>query len=262
MKQQPNFEKEMKVAETAARSAGKILMDMFRKEMSQTRKQGRDFLTDADKAAEEAIIKTIKQNFPEHAILSEEAGESGNSRYRWVIDPLDGTHNFYYGIPIFGTMIALEVDDDIVLSTIYLPYTNELYKAVRGKGSFCNEKRIYVSKRKNKFMYLYSGMFNYYRNKKSRKLFQVTALKFSPAVRILGCAAFNWSLLASGSMDGSIKLNMPFWDMAAGILLFEEAGGKVTDINGNAWTNKTRDFIVSNGTMHKELLKISKELKL
>ncbi len=236
-----DYDKELEVAETAARSAGKILMAMFGKNMKRNLKGTMgDFATEADMASEKEMIRIIKSKFPEHSILAEESGESGSSDYRWIIDPLDGTHNYYYGIPIFGTMIALEFRNEIIVTVIYLPCINELYTAVKGKGAFLNGKRIHVSRRKNNFMYAYSGMYTYNENGASRKLFEAIAPKFSPFVRIFFCAAFTQSLIAKGAVDGVITFDRHFWDMAPGILLIEEAGGKVTDVNGAKWTNKTR----------------------
>ncbi len=253
-----DYDKEMKVAEIAINKAGRLLMNLFEKNIVRKGKGERDFLTEADIRAEKEIIQTLKR-FP-YPILSEESHPHiETAEKRWIVDPLDGTHNFYYGIPLFGTQMAFEVDNKIAFSIIYLPFFHYMYTAVKGMGSFLNGKRIYVSKRKSKFMYA-SGIHDYYTNENLRNLFEKAAMKFSPDVRIFGCAAFTIPLIAKGSIDGAIGLNVKFWDIAPGILLVEEAGGKVTDIYGKRWNNKTEDFIVSNGIFHKELLNMTREV--
>ncbi len=255
------YEKEMKVAEKAAREAGKVLMAMFDKNIEKRKKgTGRDFVTEADHAAEKTIMGMIKKNFPDHSILSEEYGSYENSSYRWIIDPLDGTHNFYYGIPIFGTMIAFEHDKDLKFSVIYMPYTKDFCKAVKGKGTFLNGKRVKVSGRTTKAMYTYHGVNMYNKDKKLRNLFHECAMKFSPEIRNYGCAALSWILIAKGAADGTIAYDHPFWDMAPGILSVTEAGGKVTDADGRKWEHDGKGYILSNGKIHDQLLKIAEQV--
>src|SRR3989344_4130598 len=158
-----NYNKELKVARFAADKASKVLLKYSKnlQNLKQHSKTGSDFATDADLAAEKVIISTIKKHFPKHAFLSEEAGASGNeSEFTWIIDPLDGTHNFSFGFPLWGTMIALQHKGENIAAVSTVPMLNEVCYAVKGKGAYMNGKKIHVSSRSNALTsnIYYSGM--------------------------------------------------------------------------------------------------------
>ncbi len=192
---------------------------------------GREIVTRADKESEKIILELIRKNFPDHQILTEELGEINrysNSAYLWLIDPLDGTTNFAFRHPLFCISIALVYKEEIILGIIYAPVTNELYFTEKGRGVFLNVQKIKVSK-KNRLSkpFLNSG----YRGKdKDRRLI----LKLYPALlsksehhRDLGACALELAYIAAGRLDGAVILGLRPFDAAAGVLMVQEAGGKV-----------------------------------
>ena len=243
------------VAITAAKEAGKILMKHFRKSLKVSYKTKHHIVTNIDLMAEKKIISIINKHYPDHAILSEEEGSVKKlSPYTWIIDPIDGTHNYLYGFPLFGVSIALEYRGKVVLGVIYLPYLDDLYVAERGKGAFLNGKRIKVSKRKalkESFIFYDSNLYSQ-TAKRLRVLKKISLSCFS--TRINGVAVFSFVCVASGIGDGHVALNTNPWDIAAGMLIIEEAGGRCTDMKGKPWSPYIKHFVCSNGKIHKSLL--------
>ena len=182
---------------------------------------------------------------------------SKGAAYKWIIDPIDGTHNFIHNIEIFGTSIALEFRGMVILGVVYMPWTDEFYIAQKGKGAYCNGKRINVSKRilKDATMVYDSGI----RRNKKQMLNGLNALVDKVFnVRMFGSTARSLTYLAEGKVDVEIEFNDKVWDFAAGLLLVEEAGGKATDFKGRPWNTETKGYIASNGIIHKSVLKIIK----
>lgn len=254
-----NLKREMKTAELAAARAGSLLLKFSGKIDIGTRtKGGGSLVTDADIAAEKVIIDTIKKEFPDHKIISEEMGKSGkDSEYTWIIDPLDGTHNFSFGVPIWGTMIALMRKDEVVLSVINLPTFNALCVAQKGKGSYVNGKKVHVSKRNNlpKSKVYFSGL-NRYAEPSIRKIFTNTINVLHKELIVIGSVAVGGVFVASGYMDGIVATHNQPWDTLPIAFAVEEAGGKVTDIKGKKHTIKSENCILSNGLIHDELIRI------
>ncbi len=226
----------LNTAVRAARRAGAIInrasldIDL----LTVRAKRENDFVSEVDHAAEQAIIDTLLTAYPNHAILAEESGNSGESEYLWVIDPLDGTTNFLHGFPQYAISIALMHRGQLAHAVVYDPTRNELFTASRGRGAFLNDRRIRVSKRDKlksaligtgfpfrDFTHLdaYLGMF--------RDLVQNTA-----GLRRPGSAALDLAWVAAGRTDGFFELGLNIWDIAAGCLLILEAGGLVGDLQG------------------------------
>ena len=254
-----NLKKEKIVALQAAKTASKIILHYFGKKEDIKVKSNKSLVGVADLEANKAIIKTIKKNFPNHSILSEETGfEDNKSDYKWVIDPLDGTHNFLHGIPIFGTSIALEYKNEIILGVLHFPILRLTAVAEKNKGAFLNGKKIKVSNKKNLdhsfILFEYS-----YANRKEKIGFLEKLNNKTIDVRNFGSAVYNLMLVACGKCDAYVILATHEWDVAAGFLIIGEAGGKVTDLKGGKWKPDKHQFVISNGKLHNKLLKYFKK---
>ncbi len=212
-----------------------------------------DYVTEIDKVSEQIIISSIKKYFPSHEILAEESGKNKNtSTYRWLIDPLDGTTNFIHGNPHCSISIALQKEDMIILGVIYDPFRDELYYAEKGKGTYFNKKRIYVSKQEKLSNCLIATGFPF----KSRHLldqyWHVLSEIFMgiSGIRRTGSAALDLAYVACGRFDGFWELKLSPWDVAAGTIIVEEAGGKITDFEGKDNHIWTGDVVASNAIIH------------
>jgi myo-inositol-1(or 4)-monophosphatase len=223
-----------------------------------------NLVTEADHASEKAILDVIKENFPDHYILSEEVGEIvQDSNYKWIIDPIDGTVNFAHGIPLCCVSIAVEHEGKVVLATVYNPNMNEFYFAEKGKGAVLNDKPIHVSKKNHVinaclvtgFPYTYLDAPN-----GPLQIFERFIRKGIP-VRRLGSAAIDLCWVAAGRFDGFYEHKLEAWDSAAGFLIVEEAGGKVTDFKGNEFSIYQPHVLASNGIMHEELMDVINNVK-
>lgn len=249
-----NLKKERYVAVHAAKKASKILLRYYGKKENVKQKSNKSLVATADLEANKAIIKIIKKHFPNHSILSEETGfENKKSDYKWVIDPLDGTHNFLRGIPVFGTSIALEYKNEVALGILNFPVLCITVIAEKSSGSFLNGKRIKVSS-KNSLDHSFI-LFEYaYANRKEKVDFLKKLIHKTIDVRNFGSAIYCLLLVACGKCDGFVILSTHEWDIAAGFLIVEEAGGKITDLKGSRRKLNQDKFIVSNGKLHKDLL--------
>lgn len=245
---------------TAAHAGAAQIQKFFNNEFKISNKEGvNNLVTEADHAAEKAIMDVIKESFPDHYILSEEAGEIiQESSYKWIIDPIDGTVNFAHGIPLNCVSIAVEKDGEIILGAVYNPHMNEFFLAEKGKGSVLNDKPISVSKETEAmkaclvtgFPYTYLNIPN-----GPLEIFDKLIRKGVP-VRRLGSAAIDLCWVAAGRFDGFYEHKLEAWDSAAGYLIVEEAGGKVTDFNGNKFSPYQHRILATNGKIHDELLEI------
>jgi myo-inositol-1(or 4)-monophosphatase len=224
-----------------------------------------NLVTEADHAAEKAIIDIISKDFPEHNILSEEAGEvliigreqGADSEYKWIIDPIDGTINFANGIPICCVSIGLEHNGKMIMGAVYNPNMNEFFLAQKGNGATLNDKKIQVSDKTEVIKSCLVTGFPYtYLNEPNGPLqiFEKLIRQGIP-VRRLGSAAIDLCWVAVGRFDGFYEHNLHAWDSAAGFLMVEEAGGKVTDFEGNYYSPYQRHLLATNGKIHEELLK-------
>jgi len=256
MKINPNFKK---VAIQAAKEAGKILQKHFGKPIEISFKKDSSLITRIDLAAEKVIIKLIKKNFPSHDILSEEAGGEVRGEYAWVIDPLDGTTNYTKKFPFFSTSTALLYKGNPILGVVFNPISKEFYFAEKGKGSFLNGKRIKVGKQQTlsrAVILLNKGRTKEDFIKFHRILGKVG--KLCRTFRFWGALSLELCQIASGRIGGLIDMGSSPWDYAAGILIVQEAGGKVTDFKDREWRVDTKNVIVANGKIHNQLLKLIK----
>ena len=246
------------VAIQAAKEAGKILLDNFRREKEVRVKEARELLSNVDLESEKRILQMIKETFPQHTFISEELGmERGREDYIWIIDPLDGTHNYIYGQPAFGLSIALAHQDEVILGVISLPFYGELFYAEKGRGAYLNNKPISPSN----IAKLSEAYIFYDPQLHKRKDMFDNLVKLYPkcfTLRIFGCAVYDACSVASGRAEARIWHKTKTVDVAAGTLIVKEAGGKVTDFNGNPFSLGSTEVIVSNGKIHDELVDILK----
>lgn len=216
-----------------------------------------NLVTEVDHASEKVIMEVIGQDFPQHHILSEECGDIvQDSAYKWIIDPIDGTVNFAHRIPICCISIGLEHEGKMIMGGIYNPYMNELFFAERGQGATLNDKKISVS-RKDKVINacMVTGFPYTYLDEPNGPLqvFERFIRRGIP-VRRLGSAAIDLAWVACGRFDGFYEHKLQAWDSAAGFLLVEEAGGRVTDMKGGPYSPYQPGIIATNGIIHDELL--------
>jgi myo-inositol-1(or 4)-monophosphatase len=251
-----------KVGVEAAKKAGEILIENFDKDYKVKAKKDGTLVTEIDIKAEEEIAKIIKGKFPDDEILSEEnVYPSKNAAFRWIIDPLDGTHNYIRGVNIVGTSIALEFNKKVVAGIIYMPFTRELYFASKNEGSCLNGKRIYVSKKSIKEVALIYDS-NIISEDSEVMLKHIKKLKNNIFImRMFGSTARSLSYIAEGKTDLEIEYTDKVWDFAAGAILVEEAGGKFTDHKGNTWNADITNYIASNGIIHDKVLKMINDRK-
>lgn len=222
-----------------------------------------NLVTDVDKKAEALIERRIKKAFPGHLFLAEEEGErSGDKscRYKWIVDPLDGTNNFVHTFPFFCVSVGLEKDGRNVLGVVYDPVRKELFVAEEGKGAYLNRKRITVSNIPELKSSLLATGFSY--NIKTMKDDNighfVAFLKKSQGVRRPGAAALDICYVACGRLEGFWELDLHPWDTAAACVILREAGGRITDFSGREFSPYDKTVIASNGCIHADMLKVIK----
>jgi myo-inositol-1(or 4)-monophosphatase len=248
------------VAIQAALGAGGLLRRGFGTEFAIGSKEGvQNLVTEYDKAAEKSIISAILKHFPDHAFLAEESGEThqGKSPVTWIIDPLDGTVNFARQVPVFSISIAAAIEKNIVSGVVYQPMTNELFVAEKGKGAYLNGKQIFVSKIDSLKKALLATGFPYDVHKNPRQCIDLFAemQRTGVPIRRLGSAAIDLAYVAAGRFDAFWEVGLNAWDMAAGKLLVEEAGGKVTHWDGSP--HKIFGYetlLASNARLHPEMI--------
>ncbi len=242
----------------AAKAAGAIMQESFNGSFKISNKEGiNNLVTEVDHASEKAIIEIIKTNFPGHFILSEEIGAIVmDSSYKWIIDPIDGTVNYANGIPLCCVSIGLEHEGKMILGAVFNPFINEFFIAEKGKGATLNDKPIQVSNKSNVISSCLVTGFPYrYLNEPNGPLdiFNTLIRKGVP-VRRLGSAAIDLCWVAAGRFDGFFEHKLEAWDSAAGFLMVEEAGGKITDYKGNYYSPYQPQILATNGKIHDELL--------
>jgi len=245
----------LSVAKQAARRGGDVLLSRFRSDFKISKKGRIDLVTEMDIEAERVVVEEITRHFPEHGVIAEEGGiRLGDGRSRWIIDPLDGTTNFAHGYRFFCVSIALEVDEDLVLGVVLDPVTQETFSAVQGQGAFLNDNPIRVSSESNLEDSLLCTGFSYQEQEISRNLEFFNRLIFrARAIRRDGSAALDLCYLACGRFDGYWELSLNCWDVAAGVLIVQEAGGMVTSFNGSPCSIHDREILASNGRIHTSL---------
>jgi len=245
------------IFEKAARKAGKILTRDFG-EIENLQIQSKsvgDFVTSTDLKIEQSLLETLRYYYPNANFITEESEPIKGEGETIVIDPIDGTSNFIHGIPHIGIVIGKIIKDEITDGVIFNPLMNEFYWASSGKGAWCNNKRIRVSKRHDLSNCLigtgapFSDRIydDYYKELKNIS-------KLTAGVRRIGAASIDLAYVASGKIDGFWEKDLNLWDVCSGVLLVKEAGGRLSEPNGNNWNIKSRDILVSNTLIHEKLI--------
>ena len=247
----------------ATKEAGKIILQYFDGIFKIDHKGGiNNLVTEVDKLAEDKIIEIIRTSFPSHSIISEEVGEMMKpSDYQWVIDPIDGTVNFAHGVPLCCVSIGVLRHNEVLLGAVYNPMMNELFFAEKGKGATLNGHPIKVSKKSDfKTAYLVTGFpYNWPASEQHPiKVFEKLILEGLP-IRRLGSAAIDLCWVACGRFDGFWEYNLQAWDVAAGYLIVQEAGGRVTDFEGVTANAFTKQTLATNGLIHEAMLDVIKK---
>ena len=248
----------LNIAIRAARSAGNLIIRSLQhvEHLEVTTKGRNDFVSDVDRLAEQEIINAIQKSYPEHAILAEESGLHGDNEVVWVIDPLDGTKNFLHGFPHYCVSIAIMVKGKIEHGVIYDPLRDELFTASRGAGAKLNDRRLRVTKRKELeggllatgFPFKYPQYFAAYLETFKAVFPQVAD------IRRTGSAALDLAYVAAGRLDGYWEIGLEKWDLAAGVLLIEEAGGVVSDFTGGDDHFNSGNLVVGNLQIQQQIL--------
>ncbi len=248
----------LNIAVRAARDAGKIIARSADRvdALTITTKTKNDFVSEVDRAAEQVIIDTIRKAYPDHAILAEETGRQEGNEYQWIIDPLDGTTNFLHGFPQFAVSIALVHKGKLDQAVVYDPISQDLYTASRGGGAQLNGRRIRVTQRKGLEGALLGTGFPFKRQDlldpymaTFKALFPDTA-----GIRRAGSAALDLAYVAAGRLDGFWEFALNPWDVAAGALLVQEAGGLIGDFSGGHDYLETGNVVAGNPKMFKAIL--------
>ena len=256
-----DFEYHMQVAVAAAEKSARILRKRFGNISRIHKKAAQEIVTEADTESEKEIIAVIRSHFPEHEILSEEAGfKYGAADFKWIIDPLDGTVNFAHQVPIFCISIALAFQDDMVLGIILDPLKEELFSAIKGRGACLNGQPIHVSAVETISDSLLVTGFAY----NVGEIFEPVITRYGNCLRVaqgmrrLGAAALDLCYVACGRFEGFWEQHLKPWDTAAGALIVAEAGGKVTTFANQPYTIDDLEILASNGHIHGEMLSLLK----
>ena len=248
-------------ANSAIEKATQIVMEAYNLPKVTEYKGKTDLVTQTDRQSEEIIINEIQKAFPKHGIIAEESDSTNNeSEYQWIIDPLDGTTNFVHEYPSFGISIGVMHKDEFICGIVKELPANRTYSAIKGKGAFCDGKQIHVSDVNTLDQSLLVTGFGYEHGKKwsaNIELFkQFTDI--TQGVRRLGAAAIDLCHVACGKVDGYWEFDIKPWDTTAGVLIVQEAGGKVTKMDGSKYSIHHPQILATNGKIHSEMLKITK----
>ena len=250
----------LNIAVKAARRAGNLIHRAADNldHLTVTKKSNADYVSEVDKAAERTIIQTILDVYPTHAILAEESGAQGESEYLWIIDPLDGTTNFLHGYQQYSVSIALQHNGILTQAVIYDPTKNDLFTATRGRGAFLNDRRIRVSKRAELADSLIGTGFPYSKFDHLDAYMNILRdmMKKTAGLRRPGSAALDLAYTAAGRYDGFFETGLKPWDIAAGCLLITEAGGMVSDLQGNDSFLKSGHLCAGNPKIFEQMLQV------
>jgi myo-inositol-1(or 4)-monophosphatase len=251
--------RELEAAVAAAEAAGEVIREGFGRSESVEYKEEAELVTETDERAEQKIKDVLRDAFPDHGILTEEGGElEGEGGARWIVDPLDGTTNYVHGVPFFSTSIALEREGEIVLGVVHDPMARETYAAERGGGATLNGEPIGVSDTDDPARGLLGT--SYPDDPEEIPLGLELFERFSDlarGMRRLGSGALDLCYVAVGRLDGCYEQGFSAWDVAAGILLVEEAGGEVTNYRGGELDFEDGGLVASNGPLHQELVSVT-----
>ena len=256
----------LEVAIKAVETSGCILVDYFEKvhDFRQKNKNIRDVVTEVDILSEKNIKEKIREAFPDHTIIGEETkSEKSESEFIWHIDPLDGTVNYSQGIPVCAVSVGLEKDGEIIVGAIYNPFSEELFYATKDGGAYLNGKPIRVSQKINVKDGVYVAAFSSASSEEKKKEYEIFG-KVNDSTRgvlRIGSAAMALAYLACGRIDGFWSKNLFSWDLAAGVVLVNEAGGKISSCKGEEFKFKSPVLVASNKLIHDGLVDMLAELE-
>ncbi len=241
-----------------AREAGALINTFAERRVPFELKGEFDLVTEADRASEELIVSRLQSHFPTHTIIGEEGGErSASSEYCWYVDPVDGTTNFAHGFPVYNTTLALEHNGEMIAGVVFDPTRNEMFAAEKGGGAYLNGHRIRVSKANRvEDSLVATGFPSRKRHENVNVHFYYQLALQSHGVRRAGAAAIDLSYVACGRLDAFWEFGLSPWDMAAGILLVQEAGGKCSTMKGAPANLRGRHLLTSNTLIHEEMLRL------
>ena len=245
-----------------AREAGALLAAYFERRIGFELKAEYDLVTEADRASERLVIDRLRSHFPTHSIIAEESGShAGSSGYCWYVDPLDGTTNFAHGFPMFNVTLALEHSGELIAGVIFDPVRNEMFSCERGSGAYLNQQPIRVSTVSSlEDSLVATGFPSRKRHLHVNVHFYYQLAMLTHGVRRAGSAALDLAYVASGRLDGFWEFGLNPWDMAAGILLIREAGGKCSDMEGGPTSLRGPHLLTDNGLIHEEMLAVFGEI--
>ncbi len=246
----------------AAQSGGRVLMEMLDTDFRVDHKGAVDLVTEADRASERSIVAAIRSRFPDHDILAEEDDYgSRKSDHCWIIDPLDGTTNYAHGFPWFAVSIGLEVAGEIVVGVVLNPHNNELFVAEKGQGTTLNGRQLRVAKTGKLDQSLLATGFPYDRKDSAANNYDnfVNFQQAAQACRRPGAASLDMACVAAGRFDGYWEMKLKPWDVAAGKLLVEEAGGTLSDFAGEPFDIYGRECLASNGQIHRQMIDVLRD---
>jgi len=248
----------LQTAMNIAREAGALLSQFFERRIGFELKGEFDLVTEADRASENLVLERLHSYFPSHNIVAEESGlHEKASEYCWYVDPLDGTTNFAHGFPVFNVTLALERAGELICGVIFDPVRQEMFSAERGSGAFLNNRRIQVSAcPRVEEALLATGFPSRKRHESTNVHFFHQVSMVTHGIRRAGSAAIDLAYVASGRLDGFWEFGLNPWDMAAGILLVQEAGGIVSDMKGRPPNLRGRHILADNGKIHQAVLDI------
>lgn len=253
------YEELRDVAEKAARAGGAVLLDYFRDATLEVRRKGtHDFVTRADHESEARVIEVIRGSFPDHHVLAEEAGfdEGGDSDYRWYVDPLDGTSNFMQGLPVFSVSIACRKDREVAAAVVLDPLGDNLFTATRGGGAFWNGRPMEISAHPGLGGAFLATGYPFKSRRALDRYLEIFRAVFheARAIRRCGSAALDLAYTAAGVYDGFFEFRLSPWDFAAGVLLVREAGGRITDLDGDEGFWQSGNLVAGAPAVQGELL--------
>ena len=248
------------IATRAARQAGDIIIRARERmdKLTVVSKSENDYVSEVDQMAEQEIIRTIRKAYPDHAILAEESGQTeGDSEFEWIIDPLDGTTNFLHQFPQYSVSIGVRQKGRLEHAVVYDPLKDEIFSASRGAGARMNDRRLRVSQTKGLEGALLGTGFPFKDQRNLDVYLQMFKAMIQPTagIRRAGSAALDLAYVAAGRLDGFWELHLNPWDMAAGLLLIQEAGGMISDIKGGHQIFETGHVIAANPKVFKAMVK-------
>jgi myo-inositol-1(or 4)-monophosphatase len=252
----------VQTATEIAREAGAIITRFAERRIGFELKGEHDLVTEADRASERLIVERLRTHFPSHSIVAEEGGgHTASSGYQWYVDPLDGTTNFAHGFPVYNVTLGLEKDGEIIAGVIFDPTRDEMFAAERGGGAFLNNRTIQVSKCQVLTDSLFATGFPSRRRHLNVNIhFYYQLAMVTHGVRRAGAAALDLAYVACGRLDGFWEFNLNPWDVAAGSLIVEEAGGRLSDMRGRPFQLSSPHVIADNGALHDEVITLFNEI--